>query len=90
MTRRQNRRLCRQIFQPASLLGARVPQRARLHSYSVGIPRRAGRRARSWVTVVMMVKVFAGALADKTPTPNRRSNKHPVLTFPGFSALFNN
>lgn len=47
MTRRQIRRLCRQIFQPASLLGARVPQRARLHSYSVGIPRRAGRRAGS-------------------------------------------
>lgn len=28
MTRRQNRRLCRQVFQPASLLGARVLQRA--------------------------------------------------------------
>lgn len=38
MTRRQKRRLCRQIFQPASLLGARLLQRARLHSYSVGIP----------------------------------------------------
>lgn len=45
MTRRQKCRLCRQIFQPASLLGARSLRRARLPSYSAGIPRRAGRRA---------------------------------------------
>lgn len=90
MTQRQKRRLCRQIFQPASLLGARLQQRARLHSYSVGIPRRACRRPRSWVSVVMIIQLFAGAPADKTLTPNRRSNNHPVLTFPGFSALFNN